>query len=323
VAPYPPLGATVPVHGSAATAPCPARPDPPQGTVIDSIRISDTTPLTEYNATLALTTYIEYTLRLTDALNPGVPRSWSRVTVTQESAERHLVIQRVKTFERAGGNVLQVGLRLTEQQSTQVTRLMDELKANERDVRFEWCWVELSLYNCYGEITDFGSTNTACAKISSATMMHLIAKRMPKAQFKPLDLYNSLMRPPPPPMPAANQAPVVIELINSRDRSRSRSRSRSERRYHDWISDTSSVSSLSSDDSSIGYVRRKLRKNKERKLARADRRYTSDSDEYESEDEDVIKIKLELKRGDDVVQSLLNIWTPQVEGKGKGKEKAV
>ena len=320
MAPYPPLGATVPVYGSAATAPCPARPDPPQGTVIDSIRISDTTPLTEYNATLALTTYIEYTLRLTDALNPGVPRSWSRVTVTQESAECHLVIQRVKTFERAGGNVLQVSLRLTELQSSQVTRLMDELKANERDMRFEWCWVEISLFDCYGEISDF-AFSTACAKISSATMMHLIAKRMPKAQFKPLDLYNSLMRPPPPPTPAANQAPVIIDLSHSRDRSRSRSRSRSERRYHDWISDTSSVSSLSSDDSSVGYVRRKLRKNKVRKLARADLGYSSDSDAYESEDEDAIKIKLELKRGDDVVQSLLNIWTPQVDA--KGKEKAV
>ncbi len=323
MAPYSPLGATVPVYGSAATAPCPARPDPPQGTVIDSIRVSDTTPLTEYDTTLALTTYVEYTLRLTDALNPGAPRSWSRVTVTQESAERHLVIQRVKTFERAGGNVLQISLRLTEQQSSQVNRLMDELKANERDLRFDWCWVEISLYDCYGEITDFASTNTACAKISSATTMHLIAKRMPKAQFNPLDLYNSLMWPPPPPIPAANQAPVIIDLSHSRDYPRSRPRSRSERRFHDWISDTSSVSSLSSDDRSVGYVRRKLRKNKERKLARADTGYSSDSDAYESEDEDFIKIKLELKRGDDVVQSLLNIWTPQVEAKGKGKEKAV
>jgi hypothetical protein len=277
--------------------------------------------LTEYDATLALTTYVEYTLRLTDALNPGLPRSWSRVTVTQESAERHLIIQRVKTFERAGGNVLEISLRLTEQQSSQATRLMDELKANERDMRFEWCWVELSLYDCFGEITDFASN--AFSKISSATVMHLIAKRMPKAQFKPLDLYNSLMRPPPPPMPVTNQAPVIVNLSRSRDRSRSRSRSRSERRYHDWISETSSFSSLSSDDSSVGYVRRKLRKNKERKMARAELGYSSDSDAYESEDEDVIKIKLKLKRGDDVVQSLLNIWTPEVEAKGKGKEKAV
>lgn len=36
-------------------------------------------------------------------------------------------------------------------------------------------------------------------------------------------------------------------------------------------------------------------------------------------DEDVIMIDLELKRGDDVVQSLLDIWAPQTEVKGKGK----
>jgi hypothetical protein len=310
------------VYGSAAAPQPLGRPEPPAGTTIESIRISDTTPLTDYDATLALTSYIEYTLRLTDALNPGVhPRSWSRVTVTQESAERHLIIQRVQTFQRAGGNVLEVSLRLTEQQSSQVTRLMDELKGNERDLRFEWCWVELSLYNNGGEITDFAS-NGGFPKVASATMMHLIAKRMPKAHCKPLDLYNSLMRPPQPPMPVVNQAPVIVDLGRSPDRSRSRSRTRWGRR--DSYSDLSSLSSLSSDESSVGYVRRKLRKCKAKKMARVKRgvdRYSSDSDADESEDEDVIQIKLELKRGDDVVQSLLDIWTPQIEVKGKGKEK--
>jgi hypothetical protein len=37
-------------------------------------------------------------------------------------------------------------------------------------------------------------------------------------------------------------------------------------------------------------------------------------------DEDVFMIDLELKRGGDVVQSLLDIWAPQTEVKGKGKE---
>ena len=46
----------------------------------------------------------------------------------------------------------------------------------------------------------------------------------------------------------------------------------------------------------------------------------SDSDD-ETVDEDVITIKLELKRGDDVVQPLLELWTPQNEVKEKGKEK--
>jgi hypothetical protein len=313
-----PLGAVIPAYGN--TAPSLSKHDLPLGTGIESIRISDTTPLTDYDATLALTTYVEYTLRVTDSLNPTLARSWSRVTVTQESAERQLIIQRMQTFQRAGGNVLEVSLRLTEQQSSQVTRLMDELKAGERDARFEWCWVELSLYNGLGEITDFAS-NVAFPKAAAATMMHLIAKRMPKAHCKPIDLYNSLMRPPPPPVPVVNQAPIQIYEVPRRPRSRSRSR----RRRDDFYStDSSFRSSISSDDSSVGYVRRKLRKNKVRKMDKARWRgsdYSSDSED-ESNDEDVIRINLELKRGDDVVQSLLNLWTPQIEGKGKGKEKA-
>jgi hypothetical protein len=316
--PQPPLGVVIPAYGN--TAPSLSKNDIPLGTGIESIRISDTTPLTDYDATLALTTYVEYTLRVTDPLNPTLARSWSRVTVTQESAERQLIIQRMQTFQRAGGNVLEVSLRLTEQQSSQVTRLMDELKAGERDARFEWCWVEISLYNGLGEITDFAS-NGGFPKAAAATMMHLIAKRMPKAHCKPMDLYNSLMRPPPPPVPVVNQAPIQIFEVPRRPRSRSRSR---QRRDDFYSTDSSFTSSISSGDSSVGYVRRELRKNKVRKMEKARWRgsdYSSDSED-ESNDEDVIKINLKLKRGDDVVQSLLNLWTPQIEGKGKGKEKA-
>jgi hypothetical protein len=312
----------LPAYGSSATDPQPlGRPEPPAGIAIESIRISDTTPLTDYDATLALTSYIEYTLRLTDDLNPGHPSSWSRVNVTQESAERHLIIQRVQAFQRAGRNILEDSCRLTKQQSSQVTRLMDELKGNHRDSRFEWCWVELSLYNNGGEITDFAS-NGGFPKVASATTMHLIAKRMPKAHCKPLDLYNSLMRPPQPPMQVVNQAPDIFDLARSLDHSTSPSRTRWGRR--DSYSDLSSLSSLSSGEISVGYVRRKLRKCKAKKMARVKRgvdRYSSDSDADESEDEDVIQIKLELKRGDNVVQSLLDIWTPQIEAKGDGKGK--
>jgi len=47
--------------------------------------------------------------------------------------------------------------------------------------------------------------------------------------------------------------------------------------------------------------------------------YGSDSDwDSESEAEDVIKVKVEMKRGDDVVKKLLDLWTPQNEIKGKG-----
>jgi hypothetical protein len=70
-------------------------------------------------------------------------------------------------------------------------------------------------------------------------------------------------------------------------------------------SDSDSVTSWSSD-SSVGAVRRKLR------------RYYTDS-ESESEDEggEDIKVEVGLKRGDDVVRKLLDLWTPAVKGKGK------
>jgi hypothetical protein len=287
---------------------------------ITTVRVSDTTPLTEYDATVALTTYNEYTLHLAETLNPGTPRSWSRVIVTQESAERHLVMQRVQNFLMAGGNVLEAKLRLGEQQGSHVTRLMDELKGSERDSRFEWCWVEISLYNDLGEIRDFASDGSF-PKVASATRMHLIARRMPKMYCKPLDLYNSLVQPRPP-QPPVNTGPVVVNLSRDRDveiincgKDKYDSDSGSD-------SDTSAGTSLwSSENSSVGNVRRRLRKKKVRKAVEATWNLDSGSDSDDSDDEDVIKIKLELKRGDDVVQSLLEIWTPQTEAKGKGKEK--
>jgi hypothetical protein len=321
---YPPAPRGMPLPVGLPTAPDPpAAPAPPLGRPnivsggITTVRVSDTTPLTEYDAAVALTTYNEYTLHLAESLNPGTPRSWSRVIVTQESAERHLIIQRVQTFLMAGGNVLEAKLRLTEQQGSQVTRLIDELKGNERDSRFEWCWVEISLYNPCGEITDFTS-NGSFPKVASATMMHLIAKRMPKMHCKPLDLYNSLVRPQPP-QPLVNTAPVLVDLTREREIDVTRRRSR---RYDsDSDSDTSAGTSLWSDNSSVGNVRRRLRKNKVRKAVEATWNLDSGSNSDDSEDEDVIKIKLELKRGDDVVHSLLQIWTPQSEANGKGKEK--
>jgi hypothetical protein len=113
----------------------------------------------------------------------------------------------------------------------------------------------------------------------------------------------------------------MVDLGLSRSRTRSRSRSR--HRRDDYDSDISSFRSTSSDDSSVGYVRRKLRKDRVKRTKRMEKKENesdfSDS-EAETVDEDVIAIKLELKRGDDVVQSLLNLWTPQLEVKGKGKD---
>jgi hypothetical protein len=294
----------------------------PPGQRSNSIRINDTTPLTDYDATISLTTYNEYTVCLSEPIEPHVPRSWGRVAITQESAERHIVQQRVQQFQRNGGNVIEAKLRLSEDQSGQVTRIMDDLKCYERDTRFEWCWVEISLYNGTGEITDFipkGPRNVA----ASATLMHLIAKRTPKPHCKPLDVYNLLVRGQPGPGPV--RAPVPRQPVQPPPPVRSAPKKR-------YVSDSSgtdsdSDSSAWSTGSSVGVVRRKLRKYKAKKINRSRKGkkiYNSDSDsDFESEVEDVIKVKVEMKRGDDVVKKLLELWTPQNEFKGKGKGKTV
>jgi hypothetical protein len=67
-----------------------------------------------------------------------------------------------------------------------------------------------------------------------------------------------------------------------------------------------------------------MRKIKARKLGRGGKgkRFYNDSDsdaDSESEVEDVIKVEVEIKRGDDLVKKLLDLWTPSDDVKGKGK----
>lgn len=98
------------------------------------------------------------------------------------------------------------------------------------------------------------------------------------------------------------------------------------RSYSDSDSDGSSYYD---SDSSVGRVKRDLRKHREKKTIRRERKeknikrgkYDSDSDSDESEEEDVIQVKLQLNRGEDVVKALLDIWTPQAEVKENGEGK--
>jgi hypothetical protein len=317
--------------------PPPARGPPPPGLIGAtatqqrncSVRISDTTPLTDYDATIALTTYNEYTVRICEAIQPDMPRSWTRVATTLESAEKHVIQERVDKFLAAGGNVIQAKMRLTDEQSDQVTRLMDELKVQERDNRFDWFWVEISLFDKDGEMVDqrLKGADDVTAK---ATLMHLIAKRVPKPHCRPMELYNTLMRPPPPPQankipggppggppprPWGPPRPPIIVQQKRRSRSRYSSSSSGSDTDSDW-------SSSSSGSTSVGHVRRRIRrlrsrKGKSRRYVGSDSESGSDSD---SETNDPMKLKVEIKRGDDVVKKLLDLWTPSGEDKGKGKE---
>ena len=217
-----------------------------------------------------------------------------------------MILQRVSEFQRTGRSLIEIKLRLSENQSAQVTRLMEDLKCAERDNRFEWTWVEITLYKNAVEVTD----SIINGSLNQASVIHLIAKRSLKANYRALDVYNSLMKPPP--KPPLNSHPIIIPPPPA---------AKKKDRVVDSSSDSDSDSTSWSSDSSVGQVRRRLRRHREKKTKQSLRRFDSDSDsDSDAEEQDVIAIKLRLKRGDDIVKILLDKWTAEVEGKGKGKE---
>ncbi|PVH86049.1 hypothetical protein DL98DRAFT_26694 [Cadophora sp. DSE1049] len=306
-----------------SSMPCPPlRRGPPGPPALGARSTNDKKPLTDHAAMMALTTYTEYTLRLVDPLNPSSPRTWARVAVTPESAEHSLLLQRIQAFHQKGGNIIEKKLRMNDDQNKQLTRLMDELQAFERDsARFEWCWAEISLYNDAGEIMLVSQASSA-----TATTIHLIAKRIPKPSCKPIELYNSLMEPRPPIARPQPPSPVVITRAPSPRRKKSK---KCRSAYISDSSDSDRDSGSSSCDRERG-LRLALRKDRARKMNRKKNKKTrinwiimdsdSDSDASGSEsEEDVIQVKLDLKKGDDVVKTLLDLWTPQGKGEGEGK----
>lgn len=283
---------------------------------------NDKRPVTDHAAMMALTTYTEYTLRPADPINPSSPRTWARVAINPESTEHSLLLQRIHVFHQKGGNIIEKKFRLSDDQNKQLTRLMDELQAFERDsARFEWSWAEISLYNDAGEIMLVSQASSA-----TATTIHLIAKRMPKPSCKPMDLYNSLIQPRPALSGPQPPSPIVVMRPASPRRKKSK---KCQRKYNSDSSDSDSDSSLSNSCSERG-VRMALRRDMARKMSRKSRKakakarknVDSDSNSYSSSscsesEEDVIQVKLDLKRGDDVVKMLLDLWTPQRHGPGK------
>lgn len=278
-------------------------PPPPPCLNPSTIRNSNITPITDHEAAIALTSYAEFTLRPALA-HPGSPSPFSRITIHPETNSLPIILSRISTFTSRGFNVIDSKLRLTEPQSLQVSRVLDDLRLGERDGRFEWCLVEISLYGAQGEIV-FNDTKPNMA--GTATLMHVIAKRELRRGIMALDVWNTngTMRGPPmpirppvgfqPPKPA--NGPVRVNYESDTESSR-------------W----------NSSDSSVGQVRRYLRKYQVRRVRRE--RYEIDSESEDSDKEDVIKIKVALKRGEDVVDILLDLWT-SVGGNGKGKGKDV
>lgn len=279
-------------------------PPPPPPGKWTSVRTSDITLITESDANAALTTYNEYTICLSQAIDRTTPLSWNRVAITQETSDKQLILQRIEDFTRHGGNVIESKLRLAEPQCSQLTRLMDDLRSAERDHRFQWTWAEISPYNSDGKIPLNG--------IANATRMHLIAKRSLKMSYKALDVYKECMKPPPPPQPPVSCPTIILQTKNGKKYADSSDES---------DSDTTCWSSEGEDDC-VGNVRMKFRRSRARKVRNARRMKDcsrSDSDSEDGGEDDVIEVKVQLKKGDDLVKVLLDRWTPEVDGKEKEK----
>lgn len=252
----------------------------PKLPVIDDPNIRTGAP-DDFAADRALRVYTEYTLRQADypassPHHPNPPKSWQRVSITQESNPRSHLLARIASFRASGGNAIEIKLRLSEHQSTQISRLLDEIKNMERDARFDWSWVEISLYTHSGVIatSDLMRTDQDVPFnfAPTATHMHLIAERALRPQYAPLEVFSQFMKEPenpfvvsppvplgplgPPPIPVqVSGPPRIVNVIGGKKTKKNYSSS----------SDSGGESSGYSTDDSIGVVRRKMRLNRARR----------------------------------------------------------
>jgi hypothetical protein len=289
--------------------------------------------VSDESAREALTSYEAFTFRPAlqqqSPLAPLLhlpPRTWSRCFITREREETRVLLQRIEKFRLRGISIIDLKIQLTEPQAAQVTNLVQELNQLEKDKRFEHKMVELSMVDRESGIV---TKQTAGTNID---VIHVITQRTLKQGVPPLVTYNALMnRPPPlargpptlsrgPPPPPPKQEPEIVVVPGwSRSpprRSTARVGRRSIASYSDSDSDSDSSVFTVTTLSSIGY-RRKSRKG---------RKYRNDSDSDFSSDEDVkarwktdpITIRFSKKeKGKDVVQLLLEKWTPAGDGKVK------
>ncbi|KAM3076880.1 origin recognition complex subunit 4 [Clarireedia jacksonii] len=295
-----PGGLGLPMH---LPPPPPMHPPPP----LPSLR-SDPGPQ-------AMETYHEFTIRVADR-GPNEPRTWDHVVITKESNSQAVVLNCVDSLAKRGITVIGVQLSLTEQQAKHVSNMMDDLKLCETDNKFEWCWVLLGLHDDKGRECFF------FCEPSESTKIHLVAMRCLKKEYRPggthyspLNLpppphlrpspnsYPGCTGPPPPPLPPP--PPMIIHSPNHLIDMPSPvpSLARNTRRKRSAGTDITGSDTDYSSDTSYRSSRRRRHINQ--------KRFYSDSDS--DDEDDPLKIDLKLRRGDDIVKKLLELWTPQSE----------
>ncbi|KAG9239865.1 hypothetical protein BJ878DRAFT_13217 [Calycina marina] len=250
----------------------------------------------------ALTSYREWTVRLLDAVSADKPRNWARSMVTEESSGHETIEEHIKEYED-GNNVIDAKLGLSAVQNAQVTKILEDIKLSEHDVRFEWCWAEISLYSDGGTYSQLAT---------SADIMYLVAKRTLKPTYHPQDIYHALLRgqalpprhpagfpgppgPPPGPPPGWRPLPPDLRVVHGKLK----------KSYSSIDSDTDF--NTDSTSSIVGPLQQKVNRFKCRSPARRPVNYSSDSDS--DAQDDALKFDLDLKKGDSIVQKLLDRWT--------------
>lgn len=300
--------------------------------------------VSDESAREALTSYEAFTFRpalqqqsLLAPLPHLPPRTWSRCFITREREETRVLLQRIEKFRLRGISIIDLKIQLTEPQAAQVTHLVQELNQLEKDKRFEHKMVELSMIDRERGIV---TRQTAGTNID---VIHVITQRAPKQGVNPMMTYNALMnrgppparaplplsRGPPPPPPKNEPDIIIIEDTPRRRSPPRRSMGRGGRRSiaSSYFSDSSSDSDSSfytvTTATSGGY-RRKSRKGRRYRKGKY-----SDSDSDSSSEEEIkarwkvdpITIKFGKKeKGKDVVQLLLEKWTPAGDGKVKEED---
>lgn len=267
--------------GPPGQAPGPPPPQQFMPQMRNSTRVVDVTPrqpLNENDCKKKLTTYDAYTLRKQAPRDPKKEKpSWAKSEVTKELLDPSEVSKQVKKLNEGRRTVSEKKNELQPFQQKQISTLLDELNAGERDPYFNWSLTQL----------DSKIKSLKTGKRETLTITCYV-KRAPHDDVNPVGIFQALerrkqermaemTRPPPPaqqPPPQGggngSPGPGIVKLGGNGAKmggGRSPSRlpgpkKRSNRKYHGhgddlssrssaFDSDTESSSSYSSDNTTL------------------------------------------------------------------------
>ena len=296
--------------------------------------------VSEHSARKALTSYMAFTFRPAPPENTTMtplvhipPITWARCSLAREHEIKADLLKRIDQFKRRGISIIDMKLRLREDQSAQVTRLVEELNHIEKDEKYEHTLVELSMIEVIN-----GSVKKPTPAVY-IDVIHVVVQRAPRESVRCVDTYNRIMNPPSPPLgppPSEVRAPFfpcgprpnTDDIIIIQDAPLRKKDNKCRRSVASSVTYSSSSSFSGSDSDSNSGSGSDYERNRRRR--RRSDSFCSDSSSDENEEDlrkrrwkmDPIEIKFSKdEKGKDIVKVLLERWI--IEGKTKdGKKKA-